>query len=52
VLSVADVDLYECSLGMGQGIGRLIQGKKQELGEKPVPVQFCPPQITRGLPGD
>lgn len=50
MLSVADVDLGECSLGKGQGIGRLIQEKTQELGEKPVPVQFFPPQITHELP--
>lgn len=52
MLSVADVDLCECSLGMGQGIGRLIQEKTKELGVKPVSVQFCPPQITCGLPWD
>jgi hypothetical protein len=25
------------------------QGKTEELGEKPVPVPFCPPQIPHGL---
>jgi hypothetical protein len=25
------------------------QGKNEELGEKPVPVPLCPPQISHGL---
>jgi hypothetical protein len=28
------------------------QGKTEVLGEKPVPVQFCPPQIPHGLTRD
>jgi hypothetical protein len=28
------------------------QGKTEELGEKPVPVPLCPPQILRGLTRD
>jgi len=42
----------ECILGMGHGIDRMIQEKTQVLGEKPVPLQFCPPQNTHGLPWD
>jgi hypothetical protein len=42
----------ECSLGIGQGIDRMIQEKTQVLGEKPVPQQFCPPQNPHGLPWD
>jgi hypothetical protein len=25
--------------------GMILKGKTEELGEKPVPVPFCPPQI-------
>jgi hypothetical protein len=28
------------------------QGKTEEIGEKPVPVPHCPPQIPRGLTGE
>jgi len=40
----------ECSLGMGQGIDRMIWEKTQLLGEKP--MQFCPPQNPHRLPWD
>jgi len=42
----------ECILGMEQGVDRIIQEKTKVLGEKPVRVQFCPPQNPHGLPWD
>jgi hypothetical protein len=29
--------------------GMILKGKTEELGEKPVPVLLCPPQIPHGL---
>jgi hypothetical protein len=29
--------------------GMMLRGKTEELGEKPVPVPLCPPQIPHGL---
>jgi hypothetical protein len=29
--------------------GMILTGETEELGEKPVPVSLCPPQITHGL---
>jgi hypothetical protein len=32
-------------------VERYLQGKTEELGEKPVPVPLCPPQIPLDWPG-
>jgi hypothetical protein len=29
--------------------GMILTGETEELGEKPVPVSLCPPQIPHGL---
>jgi hypothetical protein len=29
--------------------GMILTGETEELGEKPVPVRLCPPQIPHGL---
>jgi hypothetical protein len=36
-------------MSMESHSGMIINGKTKELGEKPVPVALCPPQIPHGL---
>jgi hypothetical protein len=48
-----DDDDYFCSFpSNGAPVERNSQGKTEVLGEKPVPVPFCPPQIPYGLTRD
>jgi hypothetical protein len=36
------------SMSMESHGGMILTGKTEELGEKPVPVPLCPPQIQHG----